>query len=415
MEIQSIFTSEYNMSNKHAEIDYLLKSLEQKKSLREIFEQRLHELKTSQTAIEKMFQISHRTLDGLLDGTQKRVNYMALSQLAIFLNMTTEEIFEIHVEQLKNNFETENTSANKKRFIKENFDLTVLRKANILNTVTDYDVIEAKLKSLLNLKSIFDYKKRDFSAAFWSGIIPQKSVVRNTLTRDLWLTYARNIAIQLDNPYYFNREALVKYFPQIRWHSTNLEFGLLNVIKSLFKLGITVIVQSHLSALHLRGATFVVNSKPCIVLTDYRGNYPTLWHCLVHELYHVLFDLNEIAENQYHISEDPEELLSVNQKEAEADAFAKKYLFSAEKLKEVSPYIRDLNYINEVAEENNVHPSIIHAYHAYEKQGVDRMAWIRAKRQMPEIRTAIYRLEFSLADKKPVNELIKTKKLEIYN
>lgn len=403
------------MSNKHKEIDSLLEGIFKKVTLRQIFDKRLYDLKLTQTAVEKLLGVGHRPLDGLLDGTKKRVDYLVLSKVALFLNKTTEEVVEIHLEQLEERFEFENTPSNKKKFIKENFDLIALRKGGFIDTITDFEKIENKIKSHLNLKSIFDYQKRNFTAAFWAGIVSQKNVIKNTLTRDFWLASARNIISKLENPYHYDREQLIRYFPEIRWHSTNVEIGLVNVIKSLFKLGVTVILQAPLSGLQLRGATFLFNEKPCIVLTNYRGFYPTLWHCLIHELYHVLFDLGEIKANTYHVSDDTEESLTLDEKEAEADAFAKRYLFSEEKMNATKPFMRNESFIKEVAKENNIHESIIHIYYAYENDKVDRLAWVRARRFMPEILNAIHRLEFSLNGLKAIDDFIKMKKLEIYN
>ncbi|WP_374950062.1 ImmA/IrrE family metallo-endopeptidase [Mucilaginibacter sp.] len=400
---------------KHDEINSLLENIFKEVGLRQLFERRLHELKTTQTAIERWLGVSHRTLDGLLDGTQKKVDYLVLTNVALFLNMTTEEVIEIHLKQLEENFELQNTTANKKKFIKESFDLIALRKAGVIKTLNDYVEIENSLKRSLNLNSIFDYKKRTFITAFWAGNVSTKNTAKNALTRDYWLTRARTILSKLDNHYHYDREELIKYFPQIKWHSTNVEFGLVHVVKVLYRLGVTVIFQSPLSSLHLRGATIVFNDKPCIILTDYKGFYPTLWHCLCHELYHVLFDMDEIKKTSYHVSEDIEESLTLNEQEAEADEFARRYLFAEEKMRIAEKYIRNDAYVKEVARENNVHPSIVHIYYAYDHGKTDRLAWVRARREMPKIEKAIYRLEFPLNEEHTIDEIVKNKKLEIYN
>jgi len=170
-----------------------------------------------------------------------------------------------------------------------------------------------------------------------------------------------------------------------------------------------------LSALHLRGATFVVDGQPCIAITDYKGFYPTLWHCLIHELYHVLFDWIEIKNSSYHLSEDPDEVLSIDVKETEADDFAREYLFSKSKLDEVQPYLRDTEYIYKVAKDNNVDPSIIYVYHAFDNSALDRKAWARARKQTPDTKRAIHRLEIPWNKVISINETVKKLKIEIYN
>lgn len=397
--------------NKFNEIDALLKGIFQS-SLREMFEKRLHELGANQTAVLKMLNMERKTLVGILDGTQKRANLANLHKLAVFLNVPTEELINIHIAQLERNTPTTtNTESSKKKFIRENFDLAVLKKSGFIKDVTDFDAIEERITTFFGFRSIFDYKKRNFDAAFMAGaIVPQK-----TATREFWLTYAKNLATKIDNPYFYDRQSLVNYFPQIRWNTTNVEFGLITVIKALYKLGITVIFLPSLSALHLRGATFSVNDQPCIVLTDYKGFYPTLFHCLIHELYHVLYDWDEIRANNFHLSEDPDAMLTISESETEADDFAREYLFSSSKSAEIAPYMRDSEYVSEVAKNNNVHPSFIYIYHAFDNGSVDRMAWARARRQMPDIRRTIYRLDPGWDKVVSIEDIVRRLKLEIYN
>lgn len=395
--------------NKFSEIDAILNGILQP-SLRSMFEKRLHELGTNQTAVLNMLQMERKTLIGILDGTLKRANLVGLHKLATFLNVPTEELIQIHISQLEKG-KGDDVDVNKKKFIKENFDLVVLKKAGFIKDITDFEAIEQRIISFLGIKSIFDYKKRTFDAAFMAAA----TVPQNSATREFWLRSAKNLATKIDNPYFYDRQSLIKYFPQIRWNSTNVEYGLINVIKALYTLGITVVFQHSLSSLHLRGATFAVNEQPCIVLTDYKGFYPTLWHCLIHELYHVLFDWDEIKGNSYHISEDPAAMLTVDEKESDADSFAREYFFSAAKMEEILPYLRDKEYVDEVAKNNNVHPSLIYIYYAFDNGAVDRMAWARARKQMPEIKKAIYRLDPTWEKVVSIDDTVKKLKLEIYN
>jgi len=403
------------MSDKYTEIDALLNNIFKEANLREMFEKRRYELNLSQTAVEKLIGVGHRSLNGLLDVTQKRIDYLTLSRVAAFLNLPVEELIEIHLSLLEKKFSNEDTTSNKKKFIRENFDLAILRKAGFIDTISDFDRIEKKITSYLGLQSIFDYKKISFSTAFWAGTASIKNPIKTSITRNFWLTSAKNFLEKLDNPYPYNREDLIKFFPQIRWHSTNVEFGLFHIVKALFKLGITVIFKPRLSTLYLRGVTFSVNNKPCIVLTDYKGFYPTLWHCLIHELYHVLFDWDEINANKYLISEGNEDSIVLDEREVEADDFARKYLFSEEKMQDIEPYLRNEKIVREVAEENNIHPSIIYIYNAFDKSKIDRLVWMRAKRYMPDIRKATYKIEIPWDEKRPLDEIVRQKKVEIYN
>lgn len=414
-------------NGKYSEIDALLRQALKEETLREAFEKRLHELRTNQTAVQKLLNIERRTLNGILDGTQKRIDFDKLRQLAAFLKVPTEQLYQMHNTAMEQNFVPKDSPANKKKFIKEHFDLTVLKKAGFINSLDDFEEIENRIVSFFGLSQIFEYEKRSFDAAFSDPIAKSGTRVKENnienirpkscteTTRDFWLTAAKKLATLLDNPYAYSRKSLIDYFPQIRWHSTNVQFGLLNVIKALFKLGITVIYQAPFSSLHLRGATFAVNNKPVIVLTDYKGFYPTLWHCLIHELYHVLFDWEDIKKNNFHLSEDVNELHKINGKETDADNFARDYMFSLKKLEEIKPYMQDGEYVQEVAQANNVHPSTIYVYYAFEYESADRKAWARARKKNADIKKAVFRFENHWDCPVPIDAFAKKLKLEIYN
>ena len=408
-----------NLDNKDkfSDIDALLRGALKEETLREIFEKRVHELRTNQTGVQKLLKIERRTLNGILDGTTKRANYDKLLSLAGFLKMPVEKLYQMYISLVEEKYTHQHSTSNKKKFIKERFDLTVLKKAGFINSLDDFEEIENKIVSFLGLAEIFEYETRSFDAAF-SDPLASKQFRPKTCTettRDFWLTAAKKTATLLDNPYPFNRQSLIDYFPQIRWHSTNVAFGLVNVIKSLFKIGVTVIYQSPFSSLHLRGVTFSVNDKPCIVLTNYKGFYPTLWHALIHELYHVLFDWADISKNKYHLSEDASELCKIDEREIEADNFARDYMFSLNKLEEIKPYMRDSGYVEEVAKNSHVHPSTIYVYYAFENESQDRKAWARARMKNPDISKAVFRFENHWDKPLPIETYVKKLKLEIYN
>lgn len=235
------------------------------------------------------------------------------------------------------------------------------------------------------------------------------------MTRSLWIQSAITYFDDINNPYEYNRKALIEYFPNIRWHSTNVEFGLLTIIKDLFKLGVTVIYQSPLPSLHLRGATFAVNDKPCIVLTNYVNFYGTLWFALIHELFHVLFDWDEIGNNHYHLSDDEDNELLVQEKETEANNFAREYLFPQEKMNQIKNNLNNPYFVNEFAKNNHVHPSIIYVFNAFDSSKTNRASWARARKNEPDISKCISHLENPWENSKPINEIVKNKKLEIYN
>jgi HTH-type transcriptional regulator / antitoxin HigA len=403
-------------NNKHSDIDALLGNIFKQTDLRDLFDKRVHELGLSERDVRRMLKVEYRTINGIIDGTQQRGDISSFKKLAAFLNIPLDEFLEIHSSLIEKNSSGKNSIANKKKFIKDNFDLAVLRKAGFINNITDFEEIEKRLVKYFGLTSIFEYKKRSFNSAFSSPAILEEKVIKSVPTRDFWLTSAKTLATKIDNPYSYDRKMLIEFFPQIKWFSTNEDLGLVNVIKSLFRIGITVIFQPRLSLLYLRGATLAVNSKPVIVLTDYKGFYPTLWHALVHELYHVLFDWTRISSSQaFHVTNDNEEIVTMIEEGIEADDFARKYFFSKEKSKEIISFIYNEQYIKKVAKDNNVHSSLIHAYHAFDNGSVDRMAWARAKRYMPDVKKSVSRVANYWDNAKNLDEIAQRLKSEIYN
>ena len=404
---------------RHKEANDILNNVFKEPTLRELFERRLHELNMNQTGALRMLKMERKALLGIVDGTQRRSDYTNFSKLAAFLNILTEDLIQKHTALLENKFEKKETSGDKKKFIREHFDLAALKKAGFINDVTNEDEIEFKINRFYGFDSIFDYEKRSFNALFSAPDIEihsNETREKIGLTRDNWLTAGRQLAVRLDNPYQYDREKLISYFKHIRWYSTNVEFGLINVIKALYKLGITVIYQTPLSSLHLRGATIPVMGKPCILLTDHKGFYTTLWHALVHELYHVFFDWLDIkAKDKPHITEDTSQVFTITDNELDADNFARDYLFSRKKTDDIKLYLKDQEYIEDVAKQNDVHPSFVYTYYAFDHGKTDRMAWARAKRQSPPITEAVHRLENPFSKAIPIEDFAKKLRLEIYN
>lgn len=398
-------------NDKYIDIDNLLNGVFKTPTLKELFEIKINELDITTTSVLELLNIQHRTLYGILDGTQKTVDYTNLIKLANFLQISKEQVVKLYFDQLEKNFTIEHSTSDKIKFIKDNFDLAALKKAGLINSISNFKHIEERLLSRLGLKSIYEYKKPDQDVAFSSGLFKPK----NENTRAFWIKAAMTAFEEINNPYPYDREALVNLFPQIRWRSTNVELGLTEVIKLLYKVGVTVIYQPPLQTLQLRGATFSIHSKPCIVLTNYHGFYATLWFALIHELYHVLFDWAEISSNTYHLSDDDNEQLSVLERESDADAFAREYLFSKEKTNSIRRYINDEQFIQDYALENHVHPSIVYVFNAFDVGKTNKAAWAKARKMSPDVNKSIKSIEYPWNELEAVEDFYKQKKYQTYN
>jgi len=409
-----VFMMKNDSSNKYAE--NLLADLFKpapfvtRDSLSDIFDGRLKELGISRASALNIMRMERLTLIGVLDGTQKRVEVGNLTKIAHFLKIPRQEVARLYFEEVdKQNGEEEHVTSDVIEFINANFDTAALKKAGFIKSITNYPEIAEKICSHFGLKTIFDYKKSIGIPAFSATI----SEPRNRETRDFWITNAEHVCLEINNPHSYDREGLIKYFPYIRWHSLNVELGLINVVKDLFKLGITVIYQETLSDLKLRGATFPVNGKPCIVLSNYRGLYATLWFSLLHELYHVIFDLDDLLLGQYHLSEEDNERLTVKEKEKEADEFAREYLLPKEKLKKIKAHLNDYDLVAKFAVDNHLHPSLIYTFNAYD-QSKNRTAWALANKYNPGTIKLLDLFGDSWKNSQPISSFVKSKRQFLY-
>ncbi|QIX61876.1 ImmA/IrrE family metallo-endopeptidase [Hymenobacter sp. BT18] len=372
-----------------------------KPSLKELFDRKVQELDLPVTAACKLIGVQHRSVKGLLTGEQKIVDITTLIKLAEFLQVPQEEVVQLYMQAVQQHNPVTTMSLQKIEFIKANFDLAALKKAGLINSLSDYEHIENRITKRLGLKSILEYKKPNGDVAFSSGVFNPK----NVLTRSFWISAAIACFEEIDNPFPYSREGLINIFPKLKRYSTNVDLGLKDVVKLLYKVGITVVYQPPMAGLKLRGATFNHRGKPCIVLTDYKGFYPTLWFALVHELYHVLFDWEEIKTMRYHLTDDTNDEVSVREREQMADMFAREYLFSRDKTKEIKRYIHDSEYIREIAEENHIHPSIIYAMNAFDLSG-DGAQWAKVRLMSPPFETTIKNINAPLDDDTPIEQLL---------
>jgi HTH-type transcriptional regulator / antitoxin HigA len=395
--------------------DDLIRSLfpERKEpTLNELFEWRLTELKITKTDALVLLGMGQNTLLGILNGKQQLVNFLNIIKLANFLQKPKEKVIELYMNELERNHPIEQEiSPEKVQFIKENFDLAALKKAKFIDSISDYKEIEKRIVYYFDLRSIFDYKKPPVEAAFSAASLH----VKNQHTRDFFIKSAYDQFENIENPYEYSREDLITYFPEIRWHSTDVKFGLKTVIRALYKIGITVIYIPPMPTLHIKGATFAVNGKPCIVLTNYKGFYPTLWFTLIHELFHVLFDWEDIKLNMYHLSDDDEEQLSIIEKEREADSFARQYFLSKEKSQVIEPLIYSAKRVEEFALNNQIHSSFIYVFNAWDTNGKGEISWGKVRKLSPAIEPCIDDFKNDWSKTLSVSTFVKLKKFKIYS
>lgn len=356
-----------------AEIFQLL-ATEETRGLPALLEERRQALDLTQRQLSSLLNMERLSLQRLLKGEMQKIDIVTMLKIKQFLGMNMEELIKIYVSNLDAHTVGQIERVTKANYIISNFDLDAMKRVGIIDTCDDFDQIEQQLVTFFGYDTIYDYT-RGLSGVLFSRTRRDS----NDKNRELWVKAAFLQFEKIANPNPFSMHALEEMVSKIRPYSTHVEKGLLTVARALYNIGITVIVQSSLPTLQTRGATFIVNNKPCIVLacamdSKVKTKYSTVWFALMHEIHHILFDYTKLKEMVYHISDDQDLFLM----EEQANKFASDYLFGPEKMEKVRPFIQIESVVRDYAKKHGVHPSIIYDFYAREeaekgnKQGYQR-------------------------------------------
>lgn len=378
-------------------------------SLKDIFDLRLKELDLSQRQVEDLLDIEYKSLMMILNRTGKRVDILNIMKLSQFLGMTTDEMLKVYTSnEMQSDAIGKIEQARKHSFIATHFDLTALKKCGFISSKADVASAEKRIVNFFGLKDIYEYENFKYFPAF--SRTKNKS---NNPMRTFWINSACYQFETINNPYEYDRSSLVDLMPKIRPYTRKEKDGLMTVIRALYKVGVTVIYQPHLINVQVRGAALVLKNKPCIVLTDVYKNYPTLWFALLHELYHILYDYDELSKQTYHLSSDePDLLLS----EDDANKFAREYLFPHENMQYILPFINDDFLIRDYANELQLHPSIIYIFYSHDRKTAgDKFAWIKKQGQeFPKVSDAVKSINVNIWDGETIEEGVKQLKETVF-
>lgn len=334
-------------------------------TLGELITSNKNSLDISNRQLSVILNIPYTTLDRIIKNIEnndlKDVDFDLLLKLTQFTGIGIDEMAKAYVASLSPDKIREIENARKANYILRNFDIKLLKKTGFLNTISDFSEIEKRIKTFFGLESIFHYNT-EVGGVFFSRT---KNVSADKM-REFWVRSAIFQFQKINNENQYNRENLLSIIPKIRPYTRYEEKGFLTVIKALYNIGVTVIVQSYLSKTQVRGGTFVVNNRPCVVITDYNKTYSTLWFALMHELYHVINDFEDLQSYKYHLTGEEQSELHLFREDL-ADYFACEMLFPEENLQYIQNFIKSPLIVNNYAEKHNVHPSIIYSFYCYDQ------------------------------------------------
>ncbi len=321
-----------------------------------LFEQKLKEYDLSKTKVFNLLNIDKDTFDDIINGSPKQPNLINVIKIAQFLEISIDDA----VTALLKNQSSENVAAiqkaTKASFIAKNFDIKKLHSIGFFDDSDDIDIVTDRILAFFGYDSIYDYETQ-LNTPFYSSSKRKYS----DKMKDFWIKSAYQCFKSINNPHEYDREALKDLITKIKPYCQDVENGLFTVCRALYNIGITVIVQHQLVTTQVRGGTFVINGKPCIVLTDLFKRYTTLWFTLIHELHHVLYDLDAITDEQYHLTGDPDLLLI----EDKADEFAREYFCGLEKYNFIKSQIHNPFVVDKKAKDWEVHRAFIYSSFQY--------------------------------------------------
>lgn len=328
-------------------------------TLRELYEAKKHRLKLSDRQIQSILGIDRKTLNPILDGQAKQVNVVNIIKLAHFLGLSVSDALRVYLPKAPEEQISDIDNARMGGYIVEYFDVATLTKLGFFLQNASARQISQKITRFFRLKSLYEYSSLLGLATAFS----RTKRSSDALMRDFWVKSAYVQFKGIANPNPYNRAELLDLIAKIRPYTRNEKDGLAIVIKALFSVGVTIIFQRSLDKAQVRGATMIVDNKPCVVLSDFNKQYPTLWFTLLHELYHVLFDFEDLQKQTYHVSNGNGDLFLTN--EERADNFATEYLLPSDRLQYAQGFMRSPYYIEKLAKQWSIHPSIIYSRHCY--------------------------------------------------
>ena len=385
------------------EIDALLRSVFQDEAhgvnVRQLFDDKLAAYGVAKSKALELLGIDKNVLDDILSGQARQPNLIHVIKLSEFLEIGLQELVAAVMKGQSAETIASLDRARKATFLLKNFDLKRLATLGFLEKGADLNAITERLLSFFGYENI---------AAFEEGMeTPLFSRTKRTFTDKMmkfWVTAAYRVFQDINNPNEYDREGVKDVIASAKPYCKDTANGLLSVCKALYHNGVTVITQAHLPTTQVRGGTFVVNGKPCIVLTDLGKNYPTVWTTLLHELHHVLFDLSKIEKAGYHLTDPGQpDLLLIEDK---ANEFMMEYFCGLAHFQYIKPHIHNAYVVSKFAGEIKVHASMVYnAYQFFQQSLYQQNYWGAFKVEIPKSAEALKSLNPVTWKEKSIKEI----------
>ncbi|WP_219847904.1 ImmA/IrrE family metallo-endopeptidase [Sphingobacterium gobiense] len=384
---------------KNIDIDKLLEDIfndDVSLDLKALFEEKIVEYGVTKTRALKLLNVDKDVFEDIINGTAKQPNLIHVVKIAEFLEINVDDF----IQMVLKNQNTENIAsidrARKVRFLMKNFDVKALTKLGFFDNTDDIDELVERVLHYFGYDSI-----RQFEEELVTPLYSRTKRQFSDKMKDFWVRSAYQTFRLIDNTNGYDRERLKDVIVNMKPYSQDVKNGLYTVCRALYNVGVTVIFQNYLTTTHVRGATFIINNKPCVVLTDNQKKYPTIWFTLLHELHHVLFDYDAIKTNSYHLSDD-EDLFLIEEK---ANSFARDYFMPRANFDYIKTYIKNDYMVEQFAKENEIHKSLVYSFYTwYQQELYNKNYYAAFKEYYPDYKPAIAKLNPITWDEDTVRE-----------
>lgn len=361
------------------------------------FDEKIAEYGITKTKALKLLNIDKDVFEDIVDGTAKQPNLIHIVKVAEFLDVDVDDF----IQTVLKNQNTENIAAidraRKLKFLMKNFEVKALTKLGFFDGSDEVDELVGKVLSYFGYESI-----REFEEQLVEPLYSRSKRQFSDKMKDFWVRSAYQTFKLVNNPNDYDRSSLKEVVVNIKPYSRDEKNGLYTVCKALYNIGVTVIFQNYLPTTHARGATFIINDKPCVVITDYLKKYPTIWFTLLHELNHVLFDFETIKKSNYHLS-DNEDLFLMEEK---ANSFARDYFMPKENFLYIKNYINNHFVVERFAKENEIHSSLVYSFYTWYQDELYGKKYHGAfKEYYPDYKAAVARLNPITWDEESVKQV----------
>ncbi len=333
-------------------------------SFAKFIEERLEELGITKNFLCRAIKIDNKSLNRILTGEAQKVDIVTILKLGDFLQIDFSEFVHRYIAELDSQEIKKIKGARSAGVIIRNFDLDTLKSIGFIKSKSNFEEIEKRILDYFEMESLLEYEQKMITL---SSLFSRTRASTSEKMLKFWCMTSIEEFKSIDNPYHFDLEKVKAISTRLSISTSDEVNGLLNAIRNLYHAGVTVLVNPYLSKTQVRGATFIVNNKPCIVIQDFRKSYDTIWFALLHEICHVIKDLQSIRLTKYHITAEKSsaDLFIDKTIEDRADAWAAEMLLPENKMKYIAGYIDIPGIVTKHARAWQVSESIIYGQYAY--------------------------------------------------